>query len=221
MGIVSGLETVAMAGTEVGRAGCRMNSCRHRKSVSRGEHLLLPNPVKLMLIVFTNMNIKHITSDSLRHLLSLTDKKEQLIKGIQEVENEIAKTLKGAATTVVQVAEAVVPVKSAKKKGRRKTKSKSGKRGGLKTRVLALLEAAGHQGLRVKEIAEKLGTTPGNISVWFSTTGKKLTSKIEPGRYAVKGSVSPKSAKVKKGAPAKAKKASKPAKKKIRLSKRK
>ncbi len=145
------------------------------------------------------MNIKHITSDSLRRLLSLTDKKEQLIKGIQEVENEIAKTLRGAATAVVEVAEAVVPEKSATKKGRRK---KSRKSGGLKDRVLSLLETAGDQGLRVKEIAEKLGSTPGNISVWFSTTGKKLTSKIEPGRYAIKGSAS------------KSTKASKPAKKK-------
>lgn len=145
------------------------------------------------------MNIKHITSDSLRRLLSLTDKKEQLIKGIQEVENEIVKTLRGAATAVVEVAEAVVPEKSATKKGRRK---KSRKSGGLKDRVLSLLESAGDQGLRVKEIAEKLGSTPGNISVWFSTTGKKLTSKIEPGRYAIKGSASQST------------KASKPAKKK-------
>jgi len=149
------------------------------------------------------MNIKHITSDSLRRLLSLTDKKEQLIKSIQEVENEIAKSLRGAATTVVEAAEAVVPTKPAgKKRGGKKSK----KTGGLKDRVLALLETAGDQGLRVKEIAAKLGSSPGNISVWFSTTGKKLTDKIEPGRYAVKGSASKP---VKAGKPAKAKKKSK------------
>ena len=39
----------------------------------------------------------------------------------------------------------------------------------------------------MKEIAEKLGVKAANISVWFSTTGKKLANKIEPGRYAVKG----------------------------------
>lgn len=40
----------------------------------------------------------------------------------------------------------------------------------------------------MKEIAEKLASKPGNIAVWFSTTGKKLVNKVEPGRYAVKGS---------------------------------
>jgi len=149
------------------------------------------------------MNIKHITSDSLRRLLNLTDKKEQLIKSIQDVENEIARTLLGAATTVVEAAESVVPAKSAKRKGGRK---KSKKSGGLKARVLSLLEAAGDQGLRVKDIADKLGSTPGNISVWFSTTGKKLTNKIEPGRYAIKGSSTKTS---QAGKPAKAKKKSK------------
>lgn len=157
------------------------------------------------------MNIKHITSDSLRRLLSLTDKKEQLIKSIQEVENEIARSLTGAATTVVEVAEAIVPAKAATKK---RAGKKSKKTGGLKDRVLALLESAGDQGLRVKDIAEKLGSTPGNISVWFSTTGKKLTDKIEPGRYAVKGSGS-KPAKA--GKPAKAAKPAK-AKKKSKMS---
>jgi uncharacterized protein YjcR len=39
----------------------------------------------------------------------------------------------------------------------------------------------------VKDIAEKLAAKPGNISVWFSTTGKKLVTKVDPGRYAVKG----------------------------------
>ena len=36
------------------------------------------------------MSLTHITSQSLRHLLSLTEKKEQFLKGIEEVENEIA-----------------------------------------------------------------------------------------------------------------------------------
>jgi len=139
------------------------------------------------------MSLTHITSHSIRRLLSLTEKKEQLIKGIEDVENEIAKALKSAATSVVETAESVTPFKPAKKTTEKKSrkgktnKSKATKPGGLKERILALLEAAGDQGLRVKEIAEKLAAKPGNISVWFSTTGKKLTTKVEPGRYAVKG----------------------------------
>ena len=129
------------------------------------------------------MDIKHLTSDSLRHLLSLTGKKEQLIKAVADVEDEIAKALKSAATTTVEVAEAVTPFKPAKKA----KKSKGGKSGGLKERILALLEAAGDEGVRVKDIAAKLASKPANISVWFSTTGKNITTKVQPGRYAVKG----------------------------------
>jgi hypothetical protein len=127
------------------------------------------------------MSITHITSHSIRRLLTLTEKKEQFLKGIEEVENEIAKTLTGARAAVVK---AVTPSKPrAKKRGKKTTKS-----GGLKDRILALLHSAGGQGLKVKEIAEKLATKPGNIAVWFSTTGKKLVNKVEPGRYAIKRS---------------------------------
>jgi uncharacterized protein YjcR len=145
------------------------------------------------------MNLTHITSQSLRRLLSLTDKKEQLLKSIEDVENEIKKALTGAEAAVVK---AVTPAKARRKKSR---KSKSGKPGGLKEQILALLESAGDQGLKVKEIAEKLGAKAGNISVWFSTTGKKLTAKIEPGRYAVKGAAKSKPA----GKPAPSKPAAK------------
>ncbi|MEI6278754.1 MAG: hypothetical protein WCQ16_05145 [Verrucomicrobiae bacterium] len=132
------------------------------------------------------MNISHITSHSLRRLLSLTEKKEQLIKGIEDVETEISKTLKGVVTSVVEAAEAVTPFKPKAKKGAKKAKAT--RSGGLKDRIIALLEAAGDQGLRVKEIAQKLSSKPANISVWFSTTGKKHATKVEPGRYALKGS---------------------------------
>ena len=134
------------------------------------------------------MSFTHITSQSLRHLLTLTEKKEQFLKGLEEVENEIGKALKGASASVVEAAEAISPFKPAKKaKGKKARKTKAGKQGGLKAQILAVLHDAGDQGLKVKEIADKLGAKAGNISVWFSTTGKKLTTKVEPGRYAVKG----------------------------------
>lgn len=135
------------------------------------------------------MSLTHLPSQSLRHLLTLTEKKEQFLKGIEEIESEIAKAFKGAATSVVEAAEAVTPIKPTKKaRGTKSRKSKAGKKGGLKEQILAVLQDAGDQGLKVKDIAGKLGAKAGNISVWFSTTGKKLTTKLEPGRYAVKGS---------------------------------
>jgi hypothetical protein len=62
------------------------------------------------------MDIKHITSDSLRRLLSLTEKKDHLIKGIEDVENEIATALKGAATSARDVFAAITPSKAVTKK---------------------------------------------------------------------------------------------------------
>ena len=131
------------------------------------------------------MDIKHITSDSLRRLLSLTDKKAQLIKAVSDVEDQIAKALQGAATTTREVVEAVTP--KSVKKGKKRKKSKGAKPGGLKERILDLLEAAGDEGIRVRDIAKQLASKPANIAVWFSTTGKNLTKKVEPGRYAIKG----------------------------------
>ena len=137
------------------------------------------------------MDISHITSQSLLRLLSLTEQKDELIKIIVEVETEIARTLRGGATSVLTVVEVAEPAKARTlapaKASAKAPKAKSGRSGGLKNQILALLEAAGSQGLRVKEIAEKLGARATNISVWFSTTGKKLTTKVEPGRYALKG----------------------------------
>ena len=63
------------------------------------------------------MDIKHITSDTLRSLLSITSKKEQLIKAVADIETEIAKALKWPITSVADV---VTHSKPAKRKKRSK-----------------------------------------------------------------------------------------------------
>ncbi len=60
------------------------------------------------------MDIKHITSDTLRSLLGLTDKKDQLIKAVAGVEDELAKALKSIATTAQDAVESITPGKSDK-----------------------------------------------------------------------------------------------------------
>jgi len=146
---------------------------------------------------FLTMDISLINSQSLLHLLGLTEKKEEILQILDKIDAEIRRILLGGVSVeVVEVATApaaaapalkqAVAAKAPSKPAKAK-KAKGGKSGGLKDRILALLEAAGDEGLRVKEIAAKLDTKPGNISVWFSTTGKKLATKVEPGRYAVKG----------------------------------
>jgi hypothetical protein len=166
------------------------------------------------------MDISLINSQSLLRLLALTEKKEELLGIVENIDAAIIDTLRGGVSVeVVEIASApasaapapkpVAALKAPAKPAKAK-KAKGRKSGGLKEKILALLEAAGDEGLRVKDIAAKLGSKPANISVWFSTTGKDITTKVEPGRYAVKGatrsSVAAKPAKAVK--PAKAKKKS-------------
>jgi len=58
--------------------------------------------------------------------------------------------------------------------------------GQLKERIVQILKAAGKSGVKVKDVATKLGTSYGNISVWFHTTAKKVKEikKVGPGRFA-------------------------------------
>ncbi|MFA6177050.1 MAG: hypothetical protein WC765_10785 [Phycisphaerae bacterium] len=154
------------------------------------------------------MDISFINSQSLLHLLSLAEKKEELIQLLEQIDAEIIKTLKGGlfvgGDTSLQpsivppapalnkpVAAAPTKTESSVKPAKKAKKSKGGKSGGLKDRILALLEAAGDEGLRVKDIAAKLGAKATNISVWFSTTGKHLTTKLAPGLFAKKGASKP------------------------------
>lgn len=135
------------------------------------------------------MNLSHLTSDTLRNLIPLTEKRDELIQNLRSLESDIAAALTGTATTVVKI---VVPAKTETKAKapKRVAKGRFG-RGRLKEQILALLETAGEAGLGVKEIADKLGVKAGNIYVWFSSTGKALTTKVSPGRFAVNKSPSP------------------------------
>jgi len=59
-------------------------------------------------------------------------------------------------------------------------------RGQLKERIIGALMEAGKPGVTIKDMSEKLGTSYGNISVWFHTTAKgvKEVKKVAPGRFA-------------------------------------
>jgi len=82
------------------------------------------------------------------------------------------------------------PRKKSKKPAAKKTAKrgpKSGvKPGATKARILALLEAAGSKGLSTREISKKLNLSLAGVGVWFSSTGKPLTTKLAPGHYALK-----------------------------------
>lgn len=158
------------------------------------------------------MNLSHITSQSLRRVLSLTERKDELISLVAEIESEIAKTLTGIVVPVAAIAKA--PSKVALKRQVKRTRRAGRTSGGLKTAILGILESAGTEGVRVKDIAAKLGKSSGNVSVWFSTTGKDITTKLSNGLYAAKTVSAPAAAAkpAKPAQPAKARKAVKVAK---------
>ena len=147
------------------------------------------------------MDISLINSQSLLQLLSLVEKKEQTLQILEQIDAAIISALKGGTVSfeILEITESparaslppattanklVAAVRSPSKAAK---PARKGKAGGLKARILALLDTAGAEGLRVKEIAAKLNVKATNVSVWFSTTGKNVTTKIEPGRFAVKG----------------------------------
>jgi len=90
-----------------------------------------------------NMDISHITSQSLRSLLSLTEKKDELLQGIEEVHAEIIRTLQGGVVGVVEIIKsqtatprsasaaktpvAVAPVKPVKPAKAKRTMSAEGR----------------------------------------------------------------------------------------------
>ena len=147
------------------------------------------------------MQITRIDKDGLRRLLTLTEKKEQILESLREVEQQIQKT--AAALGVQFVDSTSLPPSTASAKPSRarsqsntsnKAPSKGprseGRSGALKNRIVSLLETAGPQGMRVKDVAKALGVKVANISVWFSTTGKKITTKLAPGVFALKSQIS-------------------------------
>jgi hypothetical protein len=60
----------------------------------------------------------------------------------------------------------------ASRRGRRSTRPLS-KRGELASRILESLKSAGKEGVKVRQLADKLGVKHKNLFIWFATTGKK------------------------------------------------
>lgn len=59
------------------------------------------------------------------------------------------------------------------------------RRGELAAMILKHLKAAGDAGIRVRDLAEKIGAKPKNLFIWFATTGKKKRQieKVGEGHY--------------------------------------
>jgi len=76
-------------------------------------------------------------------------------------------------TKQAKPANAAKPAKATKSGKRRKSTRPLSKRGELASRILATLQKAGSEGVKVRALADELGVKHRNLYIWFATTGKK------------------------------------------------
>jgi transposase-like protein len=134
------------------------------------------------------MNLTQIASADLKRVVTLVEQKETLLAQVAQLNAELAS---------FQAGESVAPAAPVKAKPGRKpgrpAKAKAGARGALKAAIVALLQGAGAAGLTVQAIAATLKAKPGNVHVWFSSTGKTIKEirKLAPGTYGWTGTAAP------------------------------
>lgn len=149
----------------------------------------------------------------LHEALQLSKEKSKLEKEIQALQNKIEsvdakiqKALGGTSSPAPKAAKAPKAPKAAKepkapkapKEGEPRRKSK------LKDVILEILASAGSEGMNLQDLSEKTGKEARHLSVWFSTTGSKMTeiTKVGRGTYALTGAASAPATPAKEEAPA-------------------
>jgi hypothetical protein len=119
------------------------------------------------------MSLSSLTSVELHRLIKLVKEKEILQVRLAKVESSLEALDGGKGTKAKSV-----PSKRGPRRGRRRASLKDG--------ILKKLQAAGKEGLTVKELAASLNANAGSVSVWFYTTGKKTKAikKVGVARFA-------------------------------------
>ncbi|MCZ7636600.1 MAG: hypothetical protein M5U12_11590 [Verrucomicrobia bacterium] len=141
------------------------------------------------------MNLTHLTSAALKPIITLVEQKEALEAQLEEITLRLAawkldvesKAAKGPADQPTSRTPRKAATTSARAVATKAAgTAKRQPRGQLKESVLAQVKAAGSSGIRVADLAAKLGAKPKSLFVWFHSTGKRVTGlqKVGPGRYA-------------------------------------
>lgn len=128
--------------------------------------------------------------DRLKALLGLEEKRAELQELLDDVHQQISALQgrlydRGPFSTPASKASGKASKGAPARKGR-------AQRGALKDQVMAALESAGHEGVRVSELAATLGTKAANLHAWFHSTAKRISAieKISGGHYRLNGKVS-------------------------------
>ena len=135
------------------------------------------------------MNLSNITSSTLKALVNLTNKKDSLIREVEQIEIQLEGLFTGKTPKLSGKRRGRPAKKSAKTVTKTpKAGAKRSPRGGMGKKVLKALEGAGDAGIKVAELAKSLKVKGTSIHVWFATTGKKnkAIKKIGKGHYQLK-----------------------------------
>ncbi len=140
------------------------------------------------------MELTKLTSHQVKEINKLVERKESLESELQKIEQQLA-SYENGGTTSSKKGRRVGRPKKATSAGSQTTSKpgsetrKRAPRGKLKEGIINALSSAGQEGLTVKELAQRLNTSTGNIHAWFFTTGKKMKGikKVGPGQYALSG----------------------------------
>ena len=117
------------------------------------------------------MALSDLSSAQLQQLIHLVKEKESLQVQLAGVKRSLDGLFAG---------------NSVEKKTSGVKEPKVRRRAALKDGLLKKLQAAGKDGLTIKELAASLRAKPASVSVWFYTTGKKIKGikKVGKGRFA-------------------------------------
>ena len=125
------------------------------------------------------MDLTNIHISTLHKMLKLSERKEELLKDLKELEEQIFSHLPHRPNLIPSKLQ--IPKKQTHTTSQKSSQtpepagsSKRASRGSMKTMILEVLQQSGPAGIKVPEIARQIGVKNANVHVWLSNTGKKL-----------------------------------------------
>jgi hypothetical protein len=140
------------------------------------------------------MSLTTLTTKDVLKIQKLIERKESLAQQIAGINTELAAMESGGSVQAPPsnaAARSKSSSRTAKAKASPAKPQKNGsmaksRPGGLKERVVNELKSAGVRGVKVGDLAAKLGTTYGNLNAFFITTAKNIPEirKVGPAQFA-------------------------------------
>ena len=135
------------------------------------------------------MSLVTLTTRDLARVQKLVEQKESLAEQIVDIDRQLEAIESGAPVSEVTARPNVTPPVNGASPVRKPRKAGKSGRGALKERISKELQGAGAQGLKVRELADRLGTSYANVTAFFHSTAKKMRGvikKVGPARFAWK-----------------------------------